>query len=439
MSTYLLTCTPAHGHIAPLLTIARHLRGQGHRVRMLTSERYAQRVRDAGVEFLPLPAAADVDLDEPDAAFPERVGLRGPAALRFDMITLFLAPGAAQLAALRDALREVPTDAVLTEPLFVGSALLSELPRAERPPVVVLGIFPLGVKSRDTAPFGLGVLPRRGALGRARNAALGVFAEKIVFGPVTRVADDLARREIGRPFSRFFLDWHGAADIVVQFTVPEFEYPRSDLPASVHFVGPLPATAPLVGLPEWWSDLDGSRPVVHVTQGTIANADLTQLIAPTLRALAEDDVTVVVSTGGRPVEDVGPIPANARVASYLPYDRLLPLVDVVVTNGGYGGVQQALAQGIPLVVAGQTEDKVEVCARVGWSGAGINLRTNTPDASRIAGAVRTILGGDAHRRRAGELAAAFSRASALEGLDGILRGLRGAAPAAATAESAPIG
>ncbi|MHA7275999.1 glycosyltransferase [Arthrobacter sp. Hz1] len=39
-------------------------------------------------------------------------------------------------------------------------------------------------------------------------------------------------------YQTFFMDWPRAADHLVQFTVPEFEYPRSDLPASVHFVGP---------------------------------------------------------------------------------------------------------------------------------------------------------------------------------------------------------
>lgn len=435
MATYLITCTPAHGHIAPLLTIAEHLHRQGHRVRMLTSERYADRVRAVGVEFLPLPPAADVNLDEPDAAFPDRVGLRGPAALRFDMINLFLAPGQAQFEALRTALRVASTDAVLTEPLFVGAALLNELPRSERPPVVALGIFPLGVKSRDTAPFGLGVLPGRGARGRWRNAALTLFAEKIVFGPVSRAADDLSRRVTGHGFSRFFLDWHSAADALVQFTVPAFEYPRSDLPASVHFVGPLPAGSSRAALPAWWDELDGPRPVIHVTQGTIANADLTQLIAPTLAALAEEDVMVVVSTGGRPISDLGPLPANARAAAYLPYDRLLPLTDVVVTNGGYGGVQQSLARGIPLVVAGQTEDKVEVCARVGWSGAGVNLRTNSPKASAIAAAVREVLGDDRYRRRAAELSREFSAADALAGLDAVLAGV----PSPASSTTATIG
>ena len=36
----------------------------------------------------------------------------------------------------------------------------------------------------------------------------------------------------------------------------------------------------------------------------------------------------------------------------------------MLTNGGYGGVQYALAHGVPLVVAGDTEDKPEVAARV---------------------------------------------------------------------------
>jgi MGT family glycosyltransferase len=419
MSSYLLTATPAHGHLAPLLAIAQHLAAHGHHVRFLTSARYADRVRAAGAEFLALPSDADVDLDHPDEAFPARVGLRGPAALRFDMINLFLRPGRGQLAALEAALADEPADAVLTEPLFVGAALLAERPPAERPPIVALGIFPLGVKSRDTAPFGLGVTPRAGVLGRVRNALLGVMAEKIVFAPVTREADALARAVIGRPLSRFLLDWHSGADRLVQFTVPGFEYPRRDLAASVRFVGPLVPAAPRTAVPRWWDDLDGRR-VVHVTQGTIANADPTQLIAPTLEALADDDVLVVVSTGGRPLDSLPPLPRNARAAEYLPYDLLLPRLDVLVTNGGYGGVQQALAHGVPLVVAGQTEDKVEVSARVGWSGAGVNLRTNRPDAARVRSAVDRVLSDPLYRDRARALADEMRAAPGLSGLDAVL-------------------
>ena len=56
----------------------------------------------------------------------------------------------------------------------------------------------------------------------------------------------------------------------------------------------------------------------------------------------------------------------------------------MVTNGGYGGTQLALANGVPVVVAGKTEDKMEVSARVRWSGAGVALMTDTPTEAQIA-------------------------------------------------------
>ncbi|WP_375385950.1 glycosyltransferase [uncultured Microbacterium sp.] len=423
MSTYLLTCTPAHGHVMPLLAVTRHLVADGHSVRFLTGSRYAERVRAAGAVFLPLPAEADIDLDDADAAFPDRRGLTGPAALRYDIVNLFLRPGRAQYDALTRALAEVPTAAVLTEQLFIGAGLLAELPRDTRPPVVVLGIFPLGVASADTAPFGLGVAPLGGIAGRVRNAVLTFVAEKIVFGPVAKEAAAVYREVVGVSPRRFVLDWASGADALVQFTVPEFEYPRSDLPEMVSFVGPLPSPAGGGDLPEWWGELDGQRPIVHVTQGTVANADVTQLFIPAMRGLAASDALVVVSTGGRPIDVLGELPGNVRAAEYLPYDRLLPLVDVMVTNGGYGGVQQALSHGIPLVVAGQTEDKIEVSARIGWSGAGVNLKTSTPTADAVAAAVDRVLGDPSFRANAQRIGGAIAAAPGLAGLDSVLANL----------------
>jgi UDP:flavonoid glycosyltransferase YjiC (YdhE family) len=59
-----------------------------------------------------------------------------------------------------------------------------------------------------------------------------------------------------------------------------------------------------------------------------------------------------------------PIPSNARLASFLPFESALPKVDVFVSNGGYGSINQALSFGIPLVTARLTEDKADVNARV---------------------------------------------------------------------------
>jgi UDP:flavonoid glycosyltransferase YjiC (YdhE family) len=202
----------------------------------------------------------------------------------------------------------------------------------------------------------------------------------------------------------------GLADAYLQLSVPGFEFPR-DIPRSVHFVGTPPIIPNQVPLPPWAHELDGSRRVVLVTQGTVANHNFELLIAPTLAALAnEPDVLVVATTGGRPVDAIpGAIPSNARVASYLPFEWLLPRVDVLVTNGGYGSVNQAMSFGIPLVTAGMTEDKADVNARVAWSGVGVNLATNEPTQDALRAAVRTVLDRPAYRMRASQMANEFAR------------------------------
>lgn len=421
MPSVLVCSCPIIGHVVPMLAVATGLVNRGHTVRFLTGQRYADRVTATGATFLPLPADADFDDTNPDEEFPGRVGLKGPKGIRYDLTHIFMRPGKPQYEAIKAAIAETPTDAVLSEPLFMGVALLLNTPRESRPAVVTCGIVPLSLASRDTAPFGLGIPPMGGPIGRIRNRALKGVTEKVIFGPVQRYANDVARDVTGQPFPGFFMDWPRRADLLVQFSVSEFEYPRSDLPDTVHFVGPVSQGGSRdntdAALPEWWADLDAGRPVIHVTQGTIANRDYNDLIRPTIDGLANDDVLVVVSTGGRPEHTLtGPLPTNVRISSYLPYDELLPKTSVLVTNGGYGGVQFALRHGVPLVVAGQSEEKTEVCARVAWSGAGINLRTNRARSDDVAKAVRKVLADPSYRQHAQRIGTAIGESRGVDAL-----------------------
>ncbi|WP_448389933.1 nucleotide disphospho-sugar-binding domain-containing protein [Microbacterium aurum] len=279
-----------------------------------------------------------------------------------------------------------------------------------------LGIVPLGLRSRDTAPFALGIPPLSGPLGRLRNSLLIWTTDRLVFADLQRDAARIAREATGHELPTPAMNYPALADAIVQFSVPEFEYPRSDLATPVHFVGPvsLAAASPDMAVPDWWGDLDGSRPVVHVTQGTVANTSLDDLVLPTLRALADRDVLVVASTGGRDLPAAA-IPANARVAPYLPYDRLFPHLSAFVTNGGYGGVHYALAHGVPILATGNTEDKSEVSARVAWSGAGLRLRPRKGSGGRIderaiVRAVDRLLAEPSFRAHAASIGAAVTAA-----------------------------
>jgi UDP:flavonoid glycosyltransferase YjiC (YdhE family) len=147
------------------------------------------------------------------------------------------------------------------------------------------------------------------------------------------------------------------------------------------------------------------------------------VIAPALRALADDDVLVVVATGGRPLDTLPPLPANARVATFLPYDELLPRTAVYVTNGGYGGVQYALRYGVPIVTTGGKEDKPEVGARVAWSGVGRRFRTERPSPRALRRAILAVLADPRYRNASRRLAADMATAPGFAGLADIVERL----------------
>jgi UDP:flavonoid glycosyltransferase YjiC (YdhE family) len=301
-------------------------------------------------------------------------------------------------------------------PLLLG-------PRAKRPPIVLCGTSFLHWRLPDDAPHFAGLPPARNAAERDEHAALARTFDRLVDRPIARHLNPILRELGVGPLETPMLEsMVELSDAFMQLTVPGFEFPRHAYPASVHFVGTPPLLPNQAPLPPWAHELDGSRKVVLVTQGTVANHNFGLLIAPALAALAgEADVLVVVTTGGRPVEAIpGPIPPNARIASYLPFEWLLPKVDLLVTNGGYGSVNQAMSQGVPLVTAGLTEDKASVNARVAWSGVGIDLATNEPTPHALRAAVRSVLDQPRYRVRASHMADEFAETDTRSEILGII-------------------
>jgi UDP:flavonoid glycosyltransferase YjiC (YdhE family) len=353
-------------------------------------------------------ATVAVDSDTIAARHPESQRLTGVAAVRWALSNVFFKPVPKQVADLRRLVNDRPPDVLACDSTFVGGGVLHELTGL---PWATVGMFPLGLRSRDTAPFGPGLQPSTTPLGRVRNHALNEIFERIVLRQARAQYQDI-RAELGLPkLTAPLLDAISPA-LHLQNGVTEFEYPRSDLPSQVHFVGALVPPSTHVPLPEWWDEIESAdRPIVHVTQGTTVK-DLDDLVLPTIRLLAGDDVLVVANIGDRDPATFGPLPTNARVARFIPHDRLLPRAAAMITNGGYGAVQTALLHAVPLVVAGNTEDKPEVAARVAWSGAGINLRTARPAPARLRAAIDAILDDGDYRRNAERLRTAYRKVDA---------------------------
>jgi MGT family glycosyltransferase len=409
MADVLIPLIPVYGHVVPLLAVGRGLLARGHRVTVLTGRKYAALVTASGLQFRPLPASVDFDDDDLDGWLPGRGQGGRLAAGRHDILGLFIGPLPVQHSALVTELAAGGYDAVVADAAYLGVLpTVLAVPVGDRVPIFGVSVTPLSVTSVDTAPFGSAMQPGRSILTRLRNRHINHVLRTGPLRPIQTAMDD-ALAPFGVPAGAVsYFDHTTYLDLCWQLAPAEFEYPRRELPSTVRFIGPLPPDDAGHPSPSWWSDLDDLRPVVHVTQGTVDNHDLGTLLATTFSALADEDVWVVGSTGGRPVADLldrtgGALPANGRVAPFLPYSRLLPRTAVMVTNGGYGGVTQALRIGVPLVVAGATEEKPEVAARVAWSGTGINLRSGRPGPRQIRGAVRAVLETPRYRVRAEQL------------------------------------
>ena len=409
---FLLTAVPVLGHLNPLLAVAQMLIRRGDEVLLMSTSNFRARIEGVGARFYPFEGEADIDLSNPAAVFPEIIHIpAGPERLRFAFEHVFAGFLVEHDRSVREALKDFPADAIMADNCFLGLLPMLLGPKANRPPIIFCGTSILFWHRPDHAPFNAGLPPAQNDIELKSYRVMAGEFQKRCLKPINQTINQrLEAFGVGPLPADIFDSIEILPDAHLQFSVPSFEYPRIDLPAKVHFVGTPPMMPGDAAAPLWSVELDGKRRVVLVTQGTVANSDLSMLIAPTLRALAyEADILVVATMGGRPKEHANIwVPDNARLETFLSLEWLLPHVDVLVTNGGYGTVNQALSFGVPIVAAGTRADKADVGARIAWSGVGIDLKTETPPPLAIRRAVRTVLDHQTYRRRASSLQNEFA-------------------------------
>lgn len=408
---FLFAASPVLGHVNPLLVAARTLQNAGYETAFYTGSLFREKIETAGIRFFPLPADVDHDARDVDAAFPDRKQhAPGPDRLLFDIKRIFVDAMPSQFRGLKKVLQQFPADLVVHETTFCGVLPLLLGPRSARPYSAYLGISTLQLPRADGLPFGPGLPPAKGAAQRDQYRGIAQNMAQAVINPLrehaNRLLSDLGVPGLTAPLLESIAT---LADVMLQPCAPGFEFPLRRPPQNLHYIGLL--------MPEGSGDIpsqiqearEAGRTVILVSQGTIANDDLGQLVAPTIRAFADrDDFLILVTTGGRPLEEIpGALPPNTVASRYLDFPKVLPNVDVLVTFGGYGTVTQALNFGVPMLVAGQTEDKPENGARVAWTGSGIYLRTDNPTVHQIRNGVEYILSEPRYRAGAQKMALEF--------------------------------
>ena len=412
MSRFLITVWPLAGHYFPNLAVARALRNLGHEVAFYSGVQAEKNIRGEGFEFFPFRRVEPQWFN--DIFF--KPAENTPGTLKFSMeqskryCELMTGKLPEQIQDINEVIDEWSPDVLMCDPLLWAPYLVVRDQRKLKTAIFVYVPFCL-IPSPEIAPIGLGLAPPRNLSSRIQS----LVARRVIHAmtaSVRRTANAVRRRFGFSELSETVSEYAGKMDLYLIAGSQEIDYNRQIAAPHIHYVGPCswskPSSAPP---PDWMLKLKPGNPVVHVTEGTI-HVDAPVVLKAAAEGLAGLDVQVVMATGShRKPEEMGldPLAPNIRVESWLVYDHLLPLTDLVVTTAGAGTVLAALAHGIPMIVIPTEWDKPEVARRVADAGAALFLKPTECTPQRLRKAVETVLGNPSYRENAQRLQASLAR------------------------------
>lgn len=374
MARVLVYTTPGPGNIYPVVPTLLELVARGHELHVRTRDTEAERLRPLGLDAAAIdPRIHEIEIDD----------YRGRSQIDASMRLLraIAARGRIEIETVEAAIGEFGPDVLLIDATAQGAGYAAEasnLPWAQYCP------FPPAIRSVDVPPYGLGLRPASGFVGRMRDRLLERISERLLAGQLEPLNE--LRAGLDLPPLDAFDEQYKRSDRFILFTAEPYEYPRSDWPANVRLVGP-GIWGPQGKAPAWLAA--EARPIVLVTASTEFQAD-EKLIATTLDALAAEPVAVIATTAAHDPARFSP-PPNARVERFLPHDPIIERAACVISHGGQGTTQKALAAGVPVCAVPFCRDQFEVARRVDVAGAGVRLSPRRLTPGRLRRGVREAI------------------------------------------------
>lgn len=356
----LVVTLPLAGHVNPAAALADRLAARGHQVAWAGSE----------LVLRPMLGQDALVLRTGSRLFREQGGA-GIASIR-SLWTGFIVPYAKFLLPGVDrAVREFQPDLLVVDQHAVAGAIVAQ---RHGLPWVTLVCSAMEL----TSPYR--ALPR--LTGWTRDHLVGLWT-----GAGLAVDD--------------FTDPRWSPHLVLAQTVREL---TGDIDGRAELVGPLTGQRPTLPFP--FDRLDPDRRHLLVTMGTLADDLTADFHARVVDGLPDTVQAVVVATPDR----LPDVPGNVLVADQVPMLDLLPHMDVVLGHGGVNTTSEALAAGVPLVLAPIRHDQPEMARQVVAAGAAVRVNFRRATADQLSAAVTEVFDDPAYRAAAHRIGTAFRAA-----------------------------
>ena len=376
MSRFLFVVPPLQGHTNPTVSVGVELAERGHEVAWAGEPSVVRPLLPEDATFYPCPERLPEAME--DALRHRAAGLRGAAALKFLWEDALLPLALAMEAPLDAALDAFAPDVLVVDQQAVAAAALARKRG-------LTWATSATTSAEFAKPFE--ALPKVGEW---------VASELVDLQLRLGVPEDLARQG----------DLRLSDDLVLAFTSAALVGDTSGFGEHVAFVGPSThARTEAADFPFDW--LDPDRRHVLVSLGTVNQSVGERFYRAAVEAVDGLDVQAVVVA---PPEMLGAVPANVHVQAFVPQLALLGHMDAVVGHGGHNTTCEALAEGLPLVLAPIRDDQPIVAQQVVDAGAGVRVKFGRIRAEGLRDALLTVLDDPTYRAAAQRIAASFAAA-----------------------------
>jgi MGT family glycosyltransferase len=383
VSRFLFVVPPLTGHINPTVAVGGELRARGHDVAWAGHPATLGPLLPDGARVFPV---IDDALDARLRAERERwLTLRGAAVLKFFWEDFVVPLGHAMLPGVDTAVREFMPDVVVADQQALAGAVAA---------------LRAGVAWVTSASTPAELLRPLASLPKVEQ---WVGDQLTAYQRACGVADPVDLRFSDR--------------LVLVFTTSALIGDVSGFDGRYVFTGPAFTARPDRGSFPWdW--LDPGRRHVLVSLGTLNGAAGQRFFAAAVDALADLGQELQAIMVAQPPERA---PSHILFAEHVPQLALLPHLSAVVSHGGHNTVCEALAHGLPLVVAPIRDDQPIIAQLVADAGAGIRVRFGRIRAPELGEAIRAVLDepryGAAARRVRDSFATAGGAATAADHLE----------------------
>ena len=386
MSRFLFVVPPLLGHLQPASAIAAELAGRGHQVAWTGSEMSLRPV--LGADALIYKTGTRIHRPQAD---------RGLASLRSLWGEFIVSYARFTRPAVTRAVAEFEPDVVISDQHTPAGALAAH---AAGLPWATLACSTIEL----TRPYR--ALPR---------------VEAWIAAQLDRICADA-----GLDPGTLGFDLRFSPHLVLSLTTAELagppitDSPIADL-SKIRQIGP--CIGPRGTDPDFdWNWLDERRQLILISTGTLAAELADDFYRRALAALAGrgDRWQAILVTDPATVPNP---PEHVRVAGRVPMLALMPRLAAVVCHGGLNTVSEALAHGVPLVVAPIRHDQPVNASLVAAAGAGLRIPFNQFSPTQLRSAIDTVLSDPAYRSAAAAIGRSFAAAggsrAAAEQLEGL--------------------